>query len=51
MTQFLCKIIGHREYDRKVLDMRPWEYEDLRQYPQSAFREHHCLRCQAELNN
>ena len=51
MTQFLCKIIGHREYDPWVLAQRPWELDDLRQYPPSAFREHHCLRCRAELDN
>jgi hypothetical protein len=50
MSQLLCKIIGHREYDPKVLFERPWELEDLRHYPPSAFRETHCLRCHDELN-
>jgi hypothetical protein len=43
------QLIGHREYDRKVLALHPWEIADLRRYPQSAFREDHCVLCSREL--
>jgi len=45
MTQILCKIIGHREYDDEVLEVQPWQDRDFSGYAQEDFRETHCLRC------
>jgi hypothetical protein len=45
MTQLLCTIIGHREYDPEILAAQPWLDRDIRGYSQSDFRELNCLRC------
>ncbi len=45
MKQFLCKIVGHREYNAEVLAVKPWQDRDFFDYCQSDFREPACLRC------
>lgn len=45
MTQLICKLIGHREYDDEVLEARPWQDADFRGYAREDFREATCLRC------
>lgn len=45
MTQIICKLLGHREYDDEVLELRPWQDADFRGYCQEDFRADHCLRC------
>jgi hypothetical protein len=47
MNQIICHIIGHREYNEEVLDVRPWEDPDFASYAQEDFREEACLRCGA----
>ena len=45
MTQILCKVVGHRDYDRKVLASRPWEDLDINGFAKIDFRSSICLRC------
>lgn len=45
MNEIICKLIGHREYDAEVLEIRPWQDRDFSGYSQEDFREPNCLRC------
>jgi hypothetical protein len=45
MSQFLCKIIGHKDFSPEVLRVRPWETPDLRATSIVDYREPNCLRC------
>ena len=49
MNEIICKLIGHREYDDEVLELRPWQDHEFAAYSQLDFREEHCLRCGAPL--
>ncbi|MDA8290112.1 MAG: hypothetical protein M0Z33_00275 [Actinomycetota bacterium] len=49
MTHVICKLIGHREFDDEVLDIRPWEDRDFSGYSKEDFRSETCLRCGDEL--
>ncbi len=45
MTHMICKLIGHREFDDEVLEVRPWEDRDFTGYSKDDFRAEACLRC------
>lgn len=49
MRDFICRLIGHREFSDEVLTLRPWEDPDFAGYALADFREPRCLRCGAEL--
>ncbi len=49
MNNFICQLIGHREFSDEVLDVRPWNDADFAGYAQEDFREANCLRCGAPL--
>lgn len=49
MNHMICKLIGHREFDDEVLEVRPWEDRDFSGYSKEDFRVDRCLRCGEDL--
>jgi hypothetical protein len=41
----ICRLFGHREYSKEVLEARPWDDPDFYGCSREDFREANCVRC------